>query len=128
MEQGSNPSWQASLLTVRRKISDVANGSSFCLDLPALGAQGGALRLEVGQGRGFALPLVSKCPAGLTLPFHGRERSVGLAPLGGLLDRDIHLVEPAIEIGDVVGCHLDLGGNGCVLRLDLGCMAPRSPT
>ena len=53
------------------KLRDVADRCSFGLDLPALGAQGGALGLEVGKGDAFALALARKHLAVLALRLNG---------------------------------------------------------
>src|SRR6266446_10299222 len=105
----------------RSKLRDVADRCGFGLDLPALGAQGGALGLEVGKGGAFMLALVRERRPALALPLNRRERRIGPAALGGLLDREVDLVKPPIEIGDRMGLDIDTGRQG--LR-----PASRSPT
>src|SRR5258708_3528749 len=114
-----------------RAIPDhLGQGAKRCclgLDLFALGTQRSTFRPEVGPGHPFALTLISKCRAGASLPIDGRERGCGSAAFGGFLDRKVNLVEPPVEVGNVVGSYLDLRGNGCVLRFDVVRRCPSLP-
>jgi hypothetical protein len=90
------------------------------LDLPPHRPQGSPLGLEIGKGGTLTLPLTSELGTGFPLPFDRRERRGGLAASGCFLDRHVHLVEPAVQVGNGVGRNLDAGGERCVLRHDGG--------
>ena len=83
-----------------------------------LAATDAAFRLQGCQRTGFMVSLVHEARTGLSLTFYRGERRIGLAALGRFLDRAVNLSKPPVEISDVVGSHLDPGGNRPVLRLD----------
>src|SRR5258708_6791043 len=100
------------------KLRDVADRCGFGLDLPALGAQGGALGLEVGKGGAFMLALVRERRPALALPLNRRERRIGPAALGGFLDGCVDLTQSPVKITYGVGLDVDPARKGRVLRLN----------
>jgi hypothetical protein len=73
-----------------------------------LGGQGGALGLEGGQrSAGRLVSLTGEPRTGPALAFHGRQGGVGLATVRRFLDHAVNLSKTPVEVGDVVGSHLD---------------------
>jgi hypothetical protein len=70
------------------------------------------------EGSGGLVSLTGKPRTGPALAFHSRQGGVGLATLRRFLDRAVNLSKTPVEVGDVVGSHLDTSRQGRVLRLE----------
>ncbi len=112
------PNCPLAVRVAAEKLGDVPDRRGLRLDLPALGAQGGAVGFEVGQGRPLPLTLTGEPGAGSALVIGQLHGGSGAALLGCLLNGRINLAQPPVKIGDGVGCHLNPGGKRRVLRLN----------
>jgi hypothetical protein len=85
-----------------------------------LAAREARFGLQACQATRLPVSLIHEPRTGPALTFHRRQGGVCLPPLCSFLDRHVNLAEPPVEVGDRVGCHLDPGDQGRVLRFEPG--------
>src|SRR5712671_6244142 len=110
------------------ELGDISDGSSFRLDLPALGGHTGAFRLQGCQDTGFAFALIHEPRTRLALvvcQFHGGSRS---ALLGCLLNGRIDLASRRSRSATVWAWTLIFASRSAVRSSRREVAAPRSPT